>query len=228
MRGMKRELGNKSLQRTRHNLALARSPKLTPYAAMHKFSPARSSGNALAAKRYFSLAKSSASSHTVTASTQASSSSPSPTAHPIFPLAKYFANTIFRAEQQDTDVVDNVHVCIASDLIEPSKGISESKMAPKDVNFSLYRSLLRDAGLLNDQICLICYFDSMGQRRGIDTQSMFVAAVEYQINQVEAKANHMINFDVCASLSPMTAKKDLPFRAARIGGQMGLVKTAKM
>lgn len=217
MRGMKRELNNETLQQTRHNPALARS-SVTSYAAIDMFSPARSSGNAQTVKHYFSPAKSSASSHAVTASTDASSSSPSPTAHPISPLAKKkcFANTIFRAEQQDTDVVDNIHACIASDLIEPSKGISESKMATKDVNFSLYRSILRGAGLLNDQICLICYVDSKGQRRGVYTQSMFVAAVEDQINQAEAA--DMINSHGCASLFPMTAEKDLPLRPALIGG----------
>lgn len=195
---MKRELDNKS----RRYLAVARS----------------SGGNAQAVKDYFSPAKSSTSSHAVTASLHASSSSSSPTAHPNSPVAKYFANTIFRAEQQDTDVVDNIHVCIASDLIEPSKGISESKMGPKDVNFSLYRSILRNAGLLNDQICLICYVDSKGQRRGIYTQSMFVAAVEFQINQAEA--NHMITFHGCASLSPKIAKKSLPYRGTVVSGRM--------
>lgn len=210
---MERGLYNKS----RRYLALARS-SLTSCAAMHKLSPARSSGNAQAVKDYFSPAKSSTSSHAVTASIHASSSSPSPTAHPNSPLAEYFANIIFRAEQQDTDVVDNMHVCIASDLIEPSKGISESKMGPKDVNFSLYRNILRDAGILSDQICLICYVDSKGQRRGIYTQSMFVAAVEYQINQAEA--NHMITFHGCASLSPKTAKKALSYRVAVVSGQM--------
>ncbi len=187
-------------------------------AVKHYFYPARSSDNAPVVKDYFSPAKSSTSSHAVAASIRASSSSPSQTAHPNSPLAKYFANTIFRVEQQDTDVVDNIHICIASDLIESSKDISESKMGPKDVNFSLYRSILRDAGILNDQICLICYVDSKGQRRGIYNQSMFVAAVEYQTNQAEA--NHMIIFHGCASLSPKTAKKVLPSRAAVVSSHM--------
>lgn len=110
-----------------------------------------------------------------------------------------------RAKQQDTNVVDNIHICLASDLVEPLKGISESGMVPKDIDFNLYRSILRDAGLLTDQICPICYLDSEGQRRGIYNQSTFVAAAEYQINQ--AGVDDMITFHGCASLSPKTTKR---------------------
>lgn len=93
--------------------------------------------------------------------------------------------------------LDNIRICLASDLVSTSKGISEFDMGPKDADFNLYRSILRNAGLLADQICLICLLDSKGQRRGIYSQSMFVAAVEYQINQ--AGVDDMITFHGCAS-----------------------------
>lgn len=108
-------------------------------------------------------------------------------------------------QQQNTNVVDNIHVCLASDLVKPLEGISKSGMVPKDIDFNLYRSILRDKGLFTDKICPICYLDSKGQRLGIYSQSMFVAVVQYQINQ--AGVDDMITFYGCASLPPKTTKR---------------------
>lgn len=87
---------------------------------------------------------------------------------------KLFAHTVFRTERLGTD---NILLCLASDLRSPDS--DSINLTPTHVDFVSYCRLLRDAEVLDDDVCLN-FTDVSGKSIPIINQMSFRAAVIYQ------------------------------------------------
>lgn len=87
---------------------------------------------------------------------------------------KLFAHTVFRTERLGTD---NILLCLASDLRSPDS--DAINLTPTHVDFVSYCRLLRDAEVLDDDVCLN-FTDVSGKSIPIINQMSFRAAVIYQ------------------------------------------------
>lgn len=87
---------------------------------------------------------------------------------------KLFAHTVFRTERLGTD---NILLCLASDLRSPDS--DATNLTPTHVDFVSYCRLLRDAEVLDDDVCLN-FTDVSGKSIPIINQMSFRAAVIYQ------------------------------------------------
>ena len=87
---------------------------------------------------------------------------------------KLFAHTVFRTERLGTD---NILLCLASDLRSPDS--NAINLTPTHVHFVSYCQLLRDAKVLDDDVCLN-FTDVSGKSIPIINQMSFRAAVIYQ------------------------------------------------
>lgn len=90
------------------------------------------------------------------------------------PSGKLFAHTVFRTERLGTD---NILLCLASDLRSPDS--DTTNLTPTHVDFVSYCRLLRDAEVLDDDVCLN-FTDVSGKSIPIINQMSFRAAVIYQ------------------------------------------------
>lgn len=100
--------------------------------------------------------------------------------HPIdVSLSSPFAHTVFRTECLDTG---NLHVCLASDLAIPTPSNVVLNLTSDNVEYNLYRRLLRTEKMLDDDQT-IGFNDANGRRVPVTNQMMFRAAVIYQISR---------------------------------------------
>ena len=102
---------------------------------------------------------------------------------------KLFAHTVFRTERLGTD---DILLCLASDLRSPDS--DPNNLTPTHVDFVIYCRLLRDAEILDDDVCLN-FTDVSGKTIPIINQMSFRAAVIYQYT---GKAD-MITFTTASS-----------------------------
>ena len=118
---------------------------------------------------------------------------------------KLFAHTVFRTERLGTD---DIHLCLASDLRSPDS--DPNNLTPTHVDFVSYCRLLRDAQILDDDVCLN-FTDVSGKTIPIINQMSFRAAVIYQYT---GKAD-MITFTTAPS-----SKLANPPRRITCGGSL--------
>lgn len=130
---------------------------------------------------------------------------PTISSEPSIPVSgssgKLFAHTVFRTERLGTD---DILLCLASDLRSPDS--DPNNLTPTHVDFVTYCRLLRDAQILDDDVCLN-FTDVSGKMIPIINQMSFRAAVIYQYT---GKAD-MITFTTAPSsklASPSTRASD--------------------